>query len=104
MKLLNKKGAMGLDDIPNTVLVITLSLILIGASIVALNGLRISNAVKGNSGANDTAILANRTLTGGITTLYNFSSTWIDLSATFVGISIVIGLVIGFFAFRNAGR
>jgi hypothetical protein len=96
MKHMNKKGAMGLDDIPNAVLVITLSLILIAASVVALNSFANSSAVGAGK--------ANDTLQAGMTTLYNFSNTWIDLGATFVGISIVIGLVIGFFAFRNAGR
>lgn len=93
MKLQTKKKGLTLGDIPGAVVILAISVIVLAVSISVLSTLQATQTV-------DSA--AYNATGAGITGLSTFNDYW-TLIGIVVVFSIILGLMVGFFAFRKRG-
>lgn len=94
MKLGNKRGAMGLGDVPNTLLALVFIVTIGVAAYLILSGLG-----AGTTDAGATKAIGNFSLS--LDNVISYAPTW----GTIIGVAVLIGIVLAAFSFgrRNSG-
>jgi hypothetical protein len=87
MKKMNKKGQMGLDQLPRIALVFLVVVVLFTLSLVILTKFQDTDTVQGNA-------KANAAITAGIDAVAEIPTNWLGIIAIVIAASLVITIVV----------